>query len=146
MFYTTSYTTYERSIYDMLIFGTNEDNFWANTHKVFQCCHERNVTLNAKNLNAKIEFDTIPFVGHDIDAKGINMSQKRIESTITFCKPTSLKELQSFMVSSTTLRTTCVIIPRWLNHYTTWSHQPQNKKINHSHGRDDVTWRSHRVW
>jgi len=25
------------------------------------------------------------------------MSQKRIESTITFCKPTSLKELQSFM-------------------------------------------------
>ena len=25
------------------------------------------------------------------------MSQKRIESTIAFCKPTSLKELQSFM-------------------------------------------------
>ena len=44
-----------------------------------------------------IGFDTIPFVGHDIDARGINMSQKRIESTIAFSKPTSLKELQSFM-------------------------------------------------
>ena len=44
-----------------------------------------------------IGFDTILFVRHDIDARGINMSQKRIESTIAFCKPTSLKELQSFM-------------------------------------------------
>jgi len=44
-----------------------------------------------------IGFDTIPLVGHDIDAKWINMSQKRIESNITFYKPTSLKELQSFM-------------------------------------------------
>jgi len=43
-----------------------------------------------------IELDTIPFFGHDIDAKGMNMSQKRIERTIAFCKPTSLKELQSF--------------------------------------------------
>ena len=48
--------------------------------------------MNAKNLI--IGFDTIPFVGHDIDARGIN---KRIESNIAICKPTSLKELQSFM-------------------------------------------------
>jgi len=51
--------------------------------------------LKAKKLI--IGFDTIPFEGQYIDDRGINMSQKRIESTIAFCKPTSLKELQSFM-------------------------------------------------
>ena len=74
---------------DMLIFGSNEDKFFANTRTVFQRCRERNVTLNAKKLI--IGFDTIPFVGHDIDAKGINM-QKRSVSTIAFCNQISLKE------------------------------------------------------
>jgi len=41
--------------------------------------------------------DTIPFVGHDIEVRGINMYQKRIESTIDVYKPTSPKELQPFM-------------------------------------------------
>ena len=63
--------------------------------------HERcfNDVANVMSLKAKkliIGFDTIPFVGHDIDSRGINMSQKRIESIIVFCKPTSLKEVQSF--------------------------------------------------
>ena len=90
------YNICEVYIDDMLIFGTKEDKFLTKTHTVFQRCRERNVTLNAKKLI--IGFYTIPFVGHDIDwEKGINMSQKRIESTIAFCKPTSLKELQSFM-------------------------------------------------
>ena len=110
--------------------------FSANTRTVFQRCREHNVTLNAKKL--MMGFDIITFVGHDIDVKGINMSQKRIESTIAFCKLTSLKELQSFMTS---LRTTCVTIPQWLNHYTTLSPQPQNKTCNRSHGHQTVTSR-----
>ena len=89
------YNICEVYIDDMLIFGSNDETFLDNTRTVFQRCRERNVTLNAKKLI--IGFDTIPFVGHDIDARGINMSQKRIESTIAFCKPTSLTELQSFM-------------------------------------------------
>ena len=79
---------------DDIIFRSNEDNFLANTRTVLQRCRERNVTLNAEELI--IGFDTTPFVGHDIDAKCINVSQKRIESTIASCKPTSPKELQSF--------------------------------------------------
>ena len=61
------YNICEVNIDDMLIFGKNEDNFLANTCTLFQCCRERNVTLNAKKLI--IGFDAIPFVGHDIDAK-----------------------------------------------------------------------------
>ena len=88
------YNICEVYIDDMLIFGTNEDNFLTNTRTVCQRCRERNVTLNAKKLI--IGFDTIPFVGHDIDAKGINMSQNELRVRIE-CKPTSQKELQLFM-------------------------------------------------
>jgi hypothetical protein len=44
-----------------------------------------------------IGFDTVPFVGHEISATGINISKKRTESPISFSKPNSLKELQSFL-------------------------------------------------
>ena len=40
---------------------------------------------------------TISFVGHGIDSEGINMSQKRVESTIDVIRPTNLKELYSFI-------------------------------------------------
>ena len=80
---------------DMLIFGSNDDNFVNNTRTVFQRCRKRNVTLNA--IKVIIGFDTISFVGHGMDAKGINVSQKWIEITIAFCKPPSQKELQSLM-------------------------------------------------
>ena len=62
---------------------------------VFERYPDKNVTLNAKNL--VIRCDTVPFVGHEISATGINMSKKQIESAISFCKPNSLKELQSFL-------------------------------------------------
>jgi hypothetical protein len=77
------YNICEVYIDDMLIFGSNDETFLENTRTVFQRCRERNVTLNAKKLI--IGFATIAFVGHDIDARDINMSQKRIESTISFC-------------------------------------------------------------
>jgi hypothetical protein len=40
------------------------------------------VTLNPKKVH--LGLTTIIFVGHEIDAEGINMSQKRVESTIDF--------------------------------------------------------------
>ena len=43
------YNICEIYINDMLIFGSNDDNFLANTRTVFQRCRERNVTLHAKN-------------------------------------------------------------------------------------------------
>jgi hypothetical protein len=55
----------------------------------------KNVTLSAKKLH--LGFDTLPFVGHDIDSTGLNMTKKRIDSTINFATPGNLKELQSFL-------------------------------------------------
>ncbi len=44
-------------------------------------------TLSAKNIY--LGFDTVQFVGHELDSTGINMTQKRIESTIHFAQPNS---------------------------------------------------------
>jgi len=41
-------------------------------------------------------FDSVLFVG-ELDSTGINMTQKRIESTIQFSQPNSLTELYSFL-------------------------------------------------
>ena len=39
----------------------------------------------------------VPFVGHEVDSLGLNVSQACIDSTIAFKKPAALKELSSFL-------------------------------------------------
>ena len=80
---------------DLLIYGDDDDSFVQNVHTIFQKCREKNVTLSAKKLY--LGFDTVQFVGHELDSTGINMTQKRIESTIQFAQPNSLTELYSFL-------------------------------------------------
>jgi len=52
---------------------------------------KKTVTLSANVLN--LGFDTVPFVGYELDSSGINLSQKRVQSTINFVKPVTLTEL-----------------------------------------------------
>ena len=65
----------------------------SGTSKPFS--NDYNVTLNPKKVHLGLQ--TISFVGHEIDSEGINMSQKRVESTIDVIRPTNLKELYSFI-------------------------------------------------
>lgn len=67
-------------------FGSNEDTF-LDTRAVIK--HMSRTQRHARHQKLIIGFDTISFVGHGIDTKGINMSHKWIK-TIFFCKPTSL--------------------------------------------------------
>ena len=56
---------------------------------------EKNGNIELKKIY--LGFDTVPFVGHELDSTGINMSQKRVQSTINFAKPVTLTELYSFL-------------------------------------------------
>ena len=89
------YQICEVYIDDLLIYGNDDDSFVQNVRTIFQKCREKNVTLSAKKLY--LSFDTVQFVGHELDSTGINMTQKRIESTIQFAQPNSLTELYSFL-------------------------------------------------
>jgi len=58
------------------------------------------MALKNGNIERKkifLGFDTVPFVGRELDSTDINMSQKRIQSTINFAKPVTLTELYSFL-------------------------------------------------
>jgi len=57
---------------NMLVFG-DDDAFIRNVQTVFHRFREKNGTLNAKKL--VIGFDTVPFLGHELSATGINMSK-----------------------------------------------------------------------
>ena len=88
------YKCCEVYIDDMLIFGTDDDDFLSNVRKVFQRCREKYVTLNSKKLT--IGKDKVSFIGHELDLQGIkNVSQKRLDSATRFSKPSTLKDLQS---------------------------------------------------
>ena len=56
------------------------------------------------------------------------MSQKRIESTISFCQPTSLKELQSFMAVVNYFKDNLRDLSAVAKPLYDMSPQPQNKK------------------
>ena len=89
------YRTCEVYIDDLLFHGQNDEDFARNTREIFEICRNKGVILSAKKL--VIGMTKVPFVGHEVDSLGLDMSQARIDSTIAFTKPASLKELSSFL-------------------------------------------------
>jgi len=80
----------EMYVDDLLVYGQDDDDFVANVRTIFQKCGEKTVTLGAKKT-LYLGFDTVPFVGHELDSTDINMSQKRIQSTIQFLNQIPLR-------------------------------------------------------
>jgi transposase InsO family protein len=89
------YSQCEVYIDDVFLCGVTDDALLEHARKVFQRFREKRVTLNP--LKVEMGADKVQFVGHEIDAEGLNMSQKRIEGTIAFIQPRTVKELQSFL-------------------------------------------------
>jgi hypothetical protein len=81
------YIICEVYIDDLLIYGRTEEEFLRNVETIFNRLREFNVTLNPKKVH--LGLSKIQFVGHEIDAEGINMSQKRVESTIDVIQPSN---------------------------------------------------------
>ena len=109
---------------DLLVYGHDDADFVANVRTIFQKCRDKTVTLSGKKLY--LVFDTVPFVGHELDATGINMSQKRIQSTILFEKSTTLTELYSFLGLVNYFRDH---IPQHSAVAHSWSVLPTNRRV-----------------
>ena len=61
-----------RSSGDLLFHGQKDDDFARNTREIFQIYREKEVILSAKKL--VIGVTKVPFVGHEVDSPGLNMS------------------------------------------------------------------------
>jgi len=74
------YRTCKVYIDDLLFHGQNCEDFILNTREIFETCKNKGVILSAKKLI--IEITKVLFVGHEVDSRGLNMSQARIDSMI----------------------------------------------------------------
>ena len=77
-----------------MIFGRTKEKFLSNVQTVFERLLDYSVTVNPKKVH--LGQTTISFTGHKIDTEGINISQKRVLSSIHIIRP-NLKELYSFI-------------------------------------------------
>jgi hypothetical protein len=89
------YVVCEVYIDDLLIPAQDFSDLLKRTRKVWQRLRDKNVTVNPRKVEMGNE--VVQFVGHELDKEGINMAQKRIESTINILQPQNLVELQSFV-------------------------------------------------
>ena len=89
------YVVCELYIDDVIVFGTTQEDFINNLRAVFERFREYRVLLNP----AKCCFgtDTTEFVGHVIDAHGKSMSAEKIQKVLSSARPTTIKELRSFL-------------------------------------------------
>jgi hypothetical protein len=85
------YKLCEVYIDDMLIYGRTDTEFIDNVRLIFQRCRDKNVTLNA--LKLQLGKDHVEFVGHGIDATGINMTQNRLDGAIDFAHPSTFVKI-----------------------------------------------------
>ena len=91
------YRTCEVHVDNFLLYRQNDEDSVLNTREIFEICSNEAVILSAKKL--VIGMTKVPFVWHEVDLLGLNMSQARIDGTIEFTKPATLKELSSFLGS-----------------------------------------------
>jgi len=83
------YRTCEVYIDDLLFHGQNDEDFVQNTREIFEICRNKGVILSAKKL---VIGTTKAPLGHEVDSLGLNMTQARIDRTIAFTKPETLKD------------------------------------------------------
>ena len=86
VFHEPLYQIREVYIDDLMIYGDDDDCFVQNVRTIFQKCREKNVTLSAKKLY--LGFDTVQFVGHELDSTGINMTQNVSKALYSLPNPT----------------------------------------------------------
>ena len=89
------YRTCELYIDDVIVHGQNEDDFLKNLEQVFARLQSKNITLNPKKCSFGMK--QTEFIGHQIDKEGRSMAEAKINKVLSSSKPTTIKELRSFL-------------------------------------------------
>lgn len=80
---------------DVLIHGTDDDNFLHNVRRIFDRFRKHRITINPdKCILGK---DSIEFLGRTISCNGIEHNRSRIDAVLQFPEPKFQKQLKSFL-------------------------------------------------
>jgi hypothetical protein len=89
------YIACESYIDDILVFGKDEDEYFANLEEVLKRFKKHNITINPdKCVFGATE---IVYVGHLITANGITHTRERIDKVLQIDKPTSSHKFKNFI-------------------------------------------------
>ena len=80
---------------DVITRGETKEELMQNLRKIFQKLQEFGVYINPNKI--KIGLSEIEYVGYTIDRYGESFSQKKQEQVLNFKKPTTVKEMKSFL-------------------------------------------------
>jgi hypothetical protein len=80
---------------DVLTYGKTEEDFLTNLRKVFERFRQYRLTLNPKKCAFGLE--EVELVGHTITQDGCSFSQEKRTRVLDFPRPTSQKQLKSFI-------------------------------------------------
>jgi hypothetical protein len=80
---------------DILIYGSTEVEFVDNLKKILKRLRDKNIKLSAGKCVLGVE--QVEFVGHTISKEGVTFSPEKIAKVIDFPRPTTQKELKSFI-------------------------------------------------
>lgn len=80
---------------DILVFGNNQKELNERSSKLLERLNKRNVQIN---WDKSVRFsESINFLGHIITSDGIKPDKKLVEKVLSIRRPTSKKELSSFL-------------------------------------------------
>jgi cleavage and polyadenylation specificity factor subunit 1 len=89
------YNICELYIDDVVVHGDTEDSFVANLETLFERFSTFGVLLHPKKCS--FGMGETEFVGHVIDGEGKRMSHDKIKRVLESSRPTTVKELRSFL-------------------------------------------------
>ena len=78
----------------MLIWAEDMDQLIERTRIILERCREHNITISRKKLELETKMN---FAGHIISAEGIQPDEEKYAAISRFPRPTSPKDLRSFM-------------------------------------------------
>ena len=97
------YNILEVYIDDILVYGQNDKELLDNLRLVFERFRQYNLKLSPKKCELGVS--EIEIVGHVINESGITFSRKKTDFVVNFIRPTTQKELKSFLGVATYFHT-----------------------------------------
>ncbi|RKK72672.1 hypothetical protein BFJ68_g18271, partial [Fusarium oxysporum] len=80
---------------DILIFSDNEEEHKEHVHKVLKALQDANLLVEPEKSHFHVK--EVDFLGHTITPGEIRMERKKISAVADWPKPTTVKEVQSFL-------------------------------------------------
>ena len=80
---------------DLIVTGRTEDEYLDNMQRIFHRLREKGLTLNPAKCTLGAE--EVEYVGHVINATGIHFERSKLDSILTWERPSNQKQLKRFL-------------------------------------------------